>query len=272
MDFIAQWNGMHATSCRQKQQLGDSQEKYWAGSANVQQFAQHQQQELSGRVKWELASLPFEAGSTVLDIGAGPGTLAVPLAKRGVQVTALEPSAPMLEALEAYRRAEDAPAVAAIQSTFEDAENLGVYDYVLSSFSFMHGDLKAVLEKMNAAAAKEVHIFWFLTSPAKSRGNEDLWPLIHGEPYAGEPTADIIFGALHQLGIRANMTTFGYTSKKGYANLEAACEEYGRRMLATTAEQTEIIRKYVIEHAVQVPEGFIMPAQHETAHLWWKRI
>ena len=63
--------------------------------ANVDQLVKSVIERSADRIKDQLAALSVPAGSTVLDIGAGPGTLAVPLAARGCRVTVVEPSLPM---------------------------------------------------------------------------------------------------------------------------------------------------------------------------------
>jgi SAM-dependent methyltransferase len=58
------------------------------------------------------------AGGRVADLGAGIGHLAVPLAARGFDVTAVEPARDMLERLRAAARARDLP-VRAVHATAE---------------------------------------------------------------------------------------------------------------------------------------------------------
>ena len=48
------------------------------------------------------AALEIDPARSVLDIGAGPGTLALPWARRARQVTAVEPSLAMVKRLERH--------------------------------------------------------------------------------------------------------------------------------------------------------------------------
>jgi 2-polyprenyl-3-methyl-5-hydroxy-6-metoxy-1,4-benzoquinol methylase len=57
---------------------------------------------------------------SVLDIGAGPGTLAIPLARRVRRVTAFEPSRPMIRCLERHLAEEKLSNVLIINSRWED--------------------------------------------------------------------------------------------------------------------------------------------------------
>jgi len=62
----------------------------------------NQSRENPERIQHIIDGLPLRAESAVLDIGAGPGTLAVPLAGRVARVTAVEPAAGMVEVMEEY--------------------------------------------------------------------------------------------------------------------------------------------------------------------------
>ena len=61
------------------------------------------------RIEAQLEAMQIPPGSTVLDIGTGPGTLAVPLALAGCDVTVVEPSAGMRAAMREYRVSSWAP-------------------------------------------------------------------------------------------------------------------------------------------------------------------
>ncbi len=82
------------------------------GNANVKRwdrmapnFAKKVSSEEATRRKEKIFSMltaagALKSGTTVLDIGAGPGNWAIPMAESGAIVTALEPSGGMIKELE----------------------------------------------------------------------------------------------------------------------------------------------------------------------------
>jgi ubiquinone/menaquinone biosynthesis C-methylase UbiE len=79
-------------------------------------------------------------GAEVLDIGAGPGTLALPLARMGARVTAVDISAEMLKRLEKRAAEESLTSVRTILSPWKDidldaAGFLGKFDLVIASMT-----------------------------------------------------------------------------------------------------------------------------------------
>ena len=85
--------------------------------------------------------------SRLLDIGCGPGTIAIPLADHFAQVTALDPSAPMIE----VGKAADAgrhPNIAWVQSRAEDFESAAGFDLVTAGTSIHWPDHAVLFPKL----------------------------------------------------------------------------------------------------------------------------
>ena len=245
---------------------------------SIQTFVDKMMQNLKNggmsRVTDQLKALGIPAGSTVLDIGAGPGTLAVPLAGSGCRVTVVEPSRPMTLAMEHYRAFRNVEAeIDVIPAAWEDVDpkSLGKYDYVISSFALSVPDLKEALEKMQHAAKNEVHIFWFMNEPVWDVTYAKLWEQLHGEKYWAKPKADVVWNCLYQMGIYADISVHPMKDARGYPDLKAAVEEYADRMDAHEERQKAIIGEYLDTVLVKGENGnLVFPEEGLYAHISWR--
>lgn len=273
IDYAKIWDDMILSSVKQKAKITDGEDNFWKKQENVDRFVKRLMHDDRGRVDNQINSMNIPAGSTVLDIGAGPGTLAVPLTLSGCRVTTVEPSEPMGIAMETYRKYAGAGKISEIRSKWEDAEadKVGKHDYVISSLSLMMGDIRNCLAKMDACANKEVHIFWFLTPPSLSRGNIELWPALHGEEYCHEPTADILWNILLQMGIYANLSIEKRKKSQSYPTIEILYEDYYSRMVVKSEEQKKTIRDFLKGKIIETEKGFAVPSSTVTAHIWWEK-
>jgi len=272
-DFIRLWDEQMARAFEQKHQAGEDSSSFWDNPVNVDRYIRRLQNDDRGRIQYQLSSMNIRHGSSVLDIGAGPGTLAVPLALSGCSVTVVEPSSAMGKGMETYRALTNAPPIPEIRKTWEEAtpDEIGTHDYVIASRSLMMGNIRDCMLKMDAAANIAVHLFWFLIPPSLSRGNIDLWPLLHGEPYRYEPTADILWNVLYQLGIYANLTIDSKRVGQKFAGLDEMRQDYYTRLVAKTEEQKEIVNTYLDKHVVRTEKGYVFPGTSMTAHIWWEK-
>ena len=113
----------------------------------------------------QLGGIKIYPGAKVLDIGAGPGTLAVPLARRGCKVTVVEPSPMMVSALREYQASEQVEDIRIIEKRWEDVtiEELGgPFDIVIASYSLSMVDIGEAVRKMDTVCSGTVYLFWFL--------------------------------------------------------------------------------------------------------------
>ncbi len=267
------WNEQIARAFRQKRKIGEENGSFWDNSVNVDRYVRRLQNDDRGRVEKQLASMEIPQGSSVLDIGAGPGTLSVPLALSGCSVTVVEPSGPMIKGMEAYRALTNAPPIQVIQKTWEEVslQEIGRHDVVIASLSLMMENIRGCILKMDASAYSAVHLFWFLLPPSLSRGNKELWPLLHGEPYNYEPTADILWNVLFQLGIYANLTVESRSVCQAYTSVEEMHQDYYTRLLAKTDEQKDVLDRYLDERMLKTENGYVLPGMSKTAHIWWEK-
>ncbi len=104
-----------------------------------------------------LARLPLHGARTLLDVGCGPGTLALPLARRLDRVVALDYSAAMLDQLQARAAAEGIDNIRCLHRAWEDDwSDVPVCDIAIASRSTTVDDLEAALDKLQAHARLHV--------------------------------------------------------------------------------------------------------------------
>ena len=93
----------------------------------------------AGRVQSMLEGLDLKSHYRILDIGAGAGTLAIPMAGKVRQVTAVDPSTTMCSVLTDYVTARGIINISCIQRAWEDPDIMDhlepPYDVVVASLS-----------------------------------------------------------------------------------------------------------------------------------------
>ncbi|MDD3835646.1 MAG: class I SAM-dependent methyltransferase [Sulfurimonas sp.] len=96
---------------------------------------------------------------TVLDIGCGPGTLAIPLAKMVKEVIAIDFSAQMLQELQAYAKREGITNITThLIGWDDDWSHLPQVDIAVASRSMEVKDIEKALQKMSSQAKKASYL------------------------------------------------------------------------------------------------------------------
>lgn len=142
---------------------------------------------------------------TVLDMGCGTGTLALPLARLVRQVTAVDFSLGMITELERRARLDGLANLHALVGAWEDdwADlGLGGFDVAIASRSLVVEDLGDALRKLDRAARRRVMITSIVgDGPRDRRVMEAV-----GRPFRRGPDYIYIVNLLHQMEIFANVS------------------------------------------------------------------
>lgn len=106
-----------------------------------------------------ISRMNLSGNEVVLDIGCGPGTLAIPLAKKVKEVIAIDFSAQMLEELKAYALREGITNIKTYHIGWEDDwSHLPQSDIVVASRSMEVPDIEDALIKMSTFARKACYL------------------------------------------------------------------------------------------------------------------
>ncbi len=107
------------------------------------------------------AFVGLKPGDAVMDLGCGPGLLAVPLAKLGFRVTAVDPEPDMIEACRAAAAEAGVTIDARRASSFDLPKESGPFKRVAMGRSFHWMDRAATLELLDARVTGDGALAFF---------------------------------------------------------------------------------------------------------------
>lgn len=203
---------------------------------------------------WLDSLLPWVSPEqTLIDVGAGGGRLALPLALRCRHVTAVEPSPSMVEVLEAQAREHGIDNVTVVQSRWEEAE-VEPADVVLSVHVFyVVQEIELFIRKMESHARDRVMVVLYEDAPQSQV--YPLWEQVHGSPRLALPSAPHLRKALTELGIEAGEHALPAPQGRGYDSPEHALEQVSRRLyLAGDDPKREIVAS-LLETGLEEVDG-----------------
>ncbi len=215
----------------------------WNKRENAERYDSTSRSEYDERIVTTINGLEITKESTVLDIGAGPGTLAIPLAPHVKVITAVEPGEGMAAIMNERMIKDSITNFTIIRKRWEDiipaSDLFGQYDVVIASLSLTMEDIRLALRKMDAVSRGSVYLFWFVDMPFWERMYSDLWEPLHGLPYNPGPKADCLFGVLYQMGIYANVEMLPLKKEYRFKTEGEMTAFFRRRFNVTTPEQEQ---------------------------------
>ena len=192
-------------------------------------------------------------GQTLIDVGAGGGRLALPLALHCRSVTAIEPSESMVEVLDSQAQQHGINNVSTVRARWEDAV-VEPADVVLSAHVvYVVQDIETFIRKMDAHAGSRVLVVLF-ESPPMSR-MYPLWRQLHGLERLSLPAAPQLREVLEELGISYRQDVVPGLPGRGYESPEHALELISRRLyLAVDDPKREKLAR-ILESELEELEG-----------------
>jgi SAM-dependent methyltransferase len=224
----------------------------------------------------ELEIINLQGGETVLDVGAGTGRLAVPIARTAVHVTALDPSEGMLNVLRERMAAEGLTNYSCVKMRWEDVvigRDIEPHEIAIAAFSLGFYDLAAALEKLDAAATRAVYLFWHA---GEWRGPEEmaLYRAVFGEEAIirkGYPDYIFPVNILHDAGIYPNVRIYNAVWETVYESPEEAALTWVA-MHNPGMEDLSPVRDYFARVLYRDEAGkYVETTRRPTAAVWWEK-
>lgn len=211
-----------------------------------------------------VARLDLTGCETLLDVGCGPGTIALTVAPRLAHVVGLDFSQGMIDVFTENTRARGVTNATSLLRAWEDSwDDVSPCDVVVASRSSQVADLEAALLKMNAHARRRVYLTYkvggrFLDdSVYEALGRED------------EPLPDYIYvlNILHRHGIHPRLDYIAGENRLRYiADFNDCVRRVEWSLGPLTSAERDRLRVYLDQRG-----GRIGGEPMQWAFIWWEK-
>lgn len=219
-----------------------------------------------------LSHLPLGPEMTVLDVGCGPGTLALPMARHCARVTAIDFSSEMLRLLDDQAKADGIDNIRTVRCAWEDdwdAFGIGVHDIALAARSLGVENLRSALTKLIRHGRKYVVIVdRILPTPFDPQAFAAI-----GRPLRSGPDYIYTLNMLYSMGIHPNTTVLQLEKEVTFGSLEEACAHYAWMFHELSHEEEDKLKNYIRHISSMASNGAItINRAHPPRWLliWWK--
>jgi SAM-dependent methyltransferase len=199
---------------------------------------------------------------TVLDVGCGAGTLALPLAGLVQRVTAIDFSDAMIALLHAHCVEHGIMNVRAEVIGWEDdweQAGLGEHDVAIASRSLVVDDLRTALAKLSAKARQRVFVVSLVGDGPFDRR---MFTAI-GRDLDRGPDYIYVYNLLYQMGIHADV---GFINNgdggRVYRDLDEAMEKFHWMIDNITPEESARLRRFFEQHLQKTTDGWSLSYRH----------
>ena len=269
MSAVQRWKTMiqaeHAQS--EKMRIPAPTGDHWQDYAQMFRTDPH----LSGDPLLDRLLAEVSLDDTLIDVGAGGGRMALPLALHCRHVVAVEPSPSMVRVLEQQVQEHGIGNVTLAQTSWEEAEVEPADLTLCCNVLYTIQEIGPFLRKLESHSRKRVLIVLYKAPPQSQI--YPLWQEIHGEKRRPLPSLPELEEVLQELGIAAQVEALPPQLPRGFDNLEQAMEQISRRLYLTEGSTQKAQLASILLERLEVVEGtfYIRDAQLvESALVSWQ--
>lgn len=213
---------------------------------------------------------PLAGCRTALDVGAGFGALALPLARRLERVTALEPAPAMARALRAAVAREGLGNVTVIEAPW-GAVPPGPHDLVVCAHvSELMRPGAAFLAEVGQVARRRVLLVRGAPGEQDKFFYGELYPRLLGRPYAYRCDHPETLEALRALGVVPRVREVEYSSDQPFDSLEEACDFWVEYMGLEGEAPRSFLREFLASRLRREGDLWVAPFRKRAAVLTWE--
>jgi SAM-dependent methyltransferase len=247
------WRAMVEAEEAQTNELrSDDRSDYWQGLSSL--FKQDPRRTDDPDVS--VLSRFIDADSTVLDVGAGAGRIALPLALKTRRVVAIEPSAAMCKDLAELKAEYNIDNVDVVESTWEEA-SVEPADVAFSAHVvYTVKDIGAFLEKLTTSARRTAAVIVWVRAPLYFLG--PLWRDVYGIERLNLPAFPELLEVLWEMGIEPQVELGPARPQRGWPDKESALQMLRHRLFIGDSRDDllERLRGSLDRRLVQTEDGW----------------
>ncbi len=209
---------------------------------------------------------------SVLDMGCGSGTLAIPLAKKCSSVTAVDFSEEMLKFIRKCCRKGNIENVKTVNAEWDSdwqKAGIGMHDIAIASRSMVSDDIRSSILKLQSRARKRIYIVTVVGDGPHNR------QVLEAAGRTFKPGPDYIYNynLLYQMGISANISFIEERRNIGYESHEDALKALMWMFSGITLDEKTKVHDFLKNNLVLKNGLWKMPEDRliRWAVIWWEK-
>jgi SAM-dependent methyltransferase len=219
-----------------------------------------------------LARIEVKPDWNVLDIGCGPGTLAIPLAGKAKSVTALDVSSEMLKYLKSNADKAGLNNIRYFNTSWQEAfagKLVGEHDVVVASRSLMSDDMKEAIINIISITRQAA----YLTFPVIHQPFDwEVYKAI-GREGKRHPPYVYFYNLLFQMGVTANLEMLRSRIKVQFPSIEQCMDDLQWRTDPFTPDEKTKLKQFLEKKFAEQENSpvFTFEGYSKWALIWWKK-
>lgn len=204
-----------------------------------------------------------------VDVGAGSGALALPLARRLSRVTAVEPSAAMAKALREAARRQGLENVTVIEAGWDEAA-VEPHDLVVCAHvSHLLTPGSRFLSRSASVARRGIVVIRDAPGGQDKFFFGELYPVLLGRPYMRRCDYPETLQTLLDLGIVPRVGMIEYASDQPFDSLDEACEFWMEHMGLEGAAAHAFLSDFLARRLERAGASWVAPYRKLAAVISW---
>lgn len=274
--YMMDWSAVWIDQMRRHNEMNGGMDcaAYWDVGEEARNYWKMVEQDGEEFVKVLFDQIEINSTFRVLDIGAGPGTLAIPFSNMAAHVTAVEPSDAMASVLRENLEERGIENVDCVQKKWEEVDLerdlKPPYDLVVASFSLGMTDIKRAIQKMMAVSFGRVYLAWFAGDTSWDVQAREVSALLFGDvAYHPMPKSDVLFNVLYQMGVYPNVWVFPLRMHHRFPSFDDIVNYFGGQYRAETDDQRAKLRDYLSQVVERDGDSWTMMYHFLNMMIWW---